>query len=449
MLFIELLDTTITHTALTKIATEFHVTYTQALYSVAYYLLGTCVLVPTIGFIRQRFNPKVILATAMVLFACTSISCVLANNVATFSFSRFMQGISISIPYPLLSILLYENKKPIDIIKINSFINIPGLIGMALGPFLGALLTKWISWRLAFMINIPFIIITLLFLYKFDMTVYHQQRKINFDWPGFILLSGGLCCATFGLATISSDYLSRWHALSLIATGFVLFLIYFILFMKNEHARIIDFNIFSQRNYQRGIVINFFCRILLGGMPFLIIFLVEQTTDHGIIRSGVALLLLALSACVAKFFVNTFIDRIGIVRANYFFSVLCLFSIVAYMIPVYSHSYWQLCLITILYGTICSCQATAMNAIMLIDMPQDLIASASTMQSITQQYFVSIGVSLYGMLTWILHDISQHVTTEYISFLLLTFMFVTMSCGISGLYLLDRYHKPPFTSESN
>lgn len=205
MLFIELLDSTITHASLNKMANDFSVNVSYLSFSVVFYVLGTCLFIPAVSYIRNRYNPKIFVIISMLLFAISSALCANSNSLFEFSLLRFIQGLCVSICYALLSILTFEGLSTKEIIKINNIISVFALAGIALGPFIGAIFTQYLSWRIAFLINVPFVVILIFMSYPINFKKQIENFADKFDYSGFILLSLGLSFSAVGFEVFQTQ----------------------------------------------------------------------------------------------------------------------------------------------------------------------------------------------------------------------------------------------------
>ncbi|MDE9500034.1 MFS transporter, partial [Xenorhabdus bovienii] len=104
----------------------------------------------------------------------------LATNFTAMTAFRFIQGIGCAILYTvsgaIISYLLDENKQGK---ALGILFGINGL-GLAIGPIIGGLFAGIVNWRYSFLINIPFIIISII-LCSWSVPEYKAPKAKKLD----------------------------------------------------------------------------------------------------------------------------------------------------------------------------------------------------------------------------------------------------------------------------
>src|SRR4029079_930211 len=155
VLFIELMDTTILYACAIPVAKDFGVDTSKISFAIFSYLIGTCICIPLVSYLAKKFNRIKIIILCLFMFSLFSLFCGISSNLYMFSIFRFFQGIAISIGSAMTILTLLASCESDEIVQAMASINIPALAGTAIGPFVGALFSYYISWRIAFIINVP------------------------------------------------------------------------------------------------------------------------------------------------------------------------------------------------------------------------------------------------------------------------------------------------------
>lgn len=92
-----------------------------------------------------------------------------------------------------------------ELVRIMSFITIPGLLGPLLGPTVGGWLVEILSWHWIFLLNLPVGLIGCIAVWKFIPDLRGAERT-SFDGPGFLLFGAAMV-----LITIAMEGLGELH----------------------------------------------------------------------------------------------------------------------------------------------------------------------------------------------------------------------------------------------
>src|SRR6202165_481832 len=135
----------------------------------------------------------------LVGFGVTSVLCGLAPNLELLVLFRILQGVAGAVLVPGSLALLTANFE--GEAQGRAFGLWAGASGATtiLGPFVGGLLVDTISWRAAFLINVPLILIALWATYVHVPESRDETATAHFDWLGSAIVAlavGGLAFGT-------------------------------------------------------------------------------------------------------------------------------------------------------------------------------------------------------------------------------------------------------------
>ncbi len=214
-LFMTIMDTTIVNVALPTLGRDFHVRSTGVDTVVIGFLVSLAVSIPASGWLGDRFGPKRVLLTSIVIFTCASALCGQASSLGELTLFRVVQGVGGGLMTPVGMTMLWRAFPPAERIRASAVLLVPTAFAPALGPVLGGLFVTDLTWRWVFYVNVPIGIVAL----GFGLLFLHEQEKEDpgpFDLSGLILSGAGFGLLMYGL---SEGPVKGWHTADVITTS--------------------------------------------------------------------------------------------------------------------------------------------------------------------------------------------------------------------------------------
>jgi EmrB/QacA subfamily drug resistance transporter len=290
------LDGTIVNVALPTIGRDLGASTSALQWVLSGYLLTLASLILLGGSLGDRLGRRRVFVAGAVLFSAASVLCALAPNVGTLIAARLVQGVGGALLTPG-SLALIEASFPRED-RPRAIGAWSGLTGTAaaLGPLLGGWLIDAVSWRAAFLINVPLGAFVVL-------SAHHVPESRDpgahgkLDVPGAVLVALALAGSTYAL-------IEGPHGLSPLvvvagAGGLAAFAAFLVVERRGANPMVPP-AIFS-RQFSAANLVTFVVYAAFGGVFFLFVAFLQISMGYSPPAAGAAslpvtLLMLLLSA---------------------------------------------------------------------------------------------------------------------------------------------------------
>ncbi|TBU87642.1 multidrug transporter subunit MdtD [Phytopseudomonas dryadis] len=389
--FMQTLDGTILNTALPSMAGDLDEDPLRMQSVVIAYMLTVALLIPASGWIADRFGTRRIFFGAILLFSLGSLLCALSNSLSMLVAARVIQGLGGALMMPVGRLVVLRAYPRTELVRIMSFITLPGLLGPLIGPTLGGWLVEYTSWHWIFLINLPVGALGCWAALRFMPDLRGPQRT-RFDAIGFLLFGAAMLLITVALEGLGELHLPHVRVMLLLLGGLACLAAYWLRAGRIDNA-LFSPSLFHTRSFAVGILGNVFARLGSGALPFLTPLLLQLGMGYSPAQAGMSMIPLALAAMTMKPLAKPLIDRLGyrrILTSN----TLLLGLLIASMALVDGQtSHVQLFIQLSLIGALNSLQFTAMNTVTLIDLRDNEASSGNGLLSVVVQLSMSLGVA--------------------------------------------------------
>ncbi len=231
-IFMTPLDGSIVSVALKPIAGSLHLSYTEAIWVQAAYLLAISVCLVPFGRLADQHGRTRFFLAGVLVFTAGSVASGLAPDAAVLLAARVVQGAGGALLSATAAALVTAAYPPAERGRALGFMTMWVYVGLTVGPLLGGLIVQHLtlptaaeSWRWIFYVNIPVGAVTLLAgrsllaAERHDRAVAGTAPAASFDTAGAVLLA--LALATF-IVPLTFGFQWGWAspgALGLLATA--------------------------------------------------------------------------------------------------------------------------------------------------------------------------------------------------------------------------------------
>jgi EmrB/QacA subfamily drug resistance transporter len=286
------LDGTIVIVALPRLQADLELSDVTKSWIITAYVLTFGGLLLLGGRIGDAIGHKRAFLSGVGVFTIASLVCGLANDGITLIVARAVQGTGAAVAAPT-GLALIATTYAVGHARNQAMAVSAAMqgIGSVLGLVLGGLLTS-ISWRLAFLINVPIgIVIVAIAVYRVSET-HHERLKL--DVTGALMATLG-CSAAVLVFTQGPPrgWIDPWVFGAAIAT--VAFFAGFLIVERTADHPIVPFSIFDNRNR----VMTFISLFLAGGVMLtatvIIGLYVQDVMGYSALRAGICFIPFALA----------------------------------------------------------------------------------------------------------------------------------------------------------
>jgi EmrB/QacA subfamily drug resistance transporter len=196
------LDTSVVTLALPRIGEElssglFGTLEAQSYVANGYFVTLSALLILG-GALSDYYGRRRTFAIGLVGFAATSLLCGIAPTMEFLIVCRTLQGAAGALLVPGSLAIITATFQGEEQGRAFGLWAGASAATTILGPFVGGLLVNTISWRMAFLINLPFLLVAYLATVRFVPESRDDQATGHFDWLGSLVIAVAVAGLAFG-----------------------------------------------------------------------------------------------------------------------------------------------------------------------------------------------------------------------------------------------------------
>lgn len=200
--FVVILNETIMNVALPRLMTELNVPASTVQWLSTAFMLTMAVVIPTTGFLLQRFSTRTVFFAAMTLFSVGTLLAALAPGFGVLLVARVIQASGTALMLPLLMTTVLTLVAPERRGAVMGNISIVISVAPAIGPTISGLILQLLSWRSMFLFVLPIALAALAYGAR-TLKNIGEQRQTTLDLPSVPLSALGFGGVVYGLSQAS------------------------------------------------------------------------------------------------------------------------------------------------------------------------------------------------------------------------------------------------------
>lgn len=304
--FLTAIEGTIVSTAMPKIVGDLGGSHLYT-WVISVYLLAVVISTPVFGKMADLYGRKLMFTIGTIVFLVGSVLSGLSQTMEQLVLFRLIQGIGggalATIPFTIIGDVFEFKMRA----KMQGWISSVWGIAGIIGPLAGGFIVDTISWHWIFFMNIPFGIISLIFLW----TSLHEQiekKKQIIDYGG--ILTFAICMTAFLYAlTLLKEYKQVTGNISILFIVALVGLCLFIWIEAKGKEPMLPLSLFKNSFITISNIAGFLLGFILVTVTFYIPLWVQGVTNLNATFSGIAMLPMSLTWPLGAVFSGRWMSR--------------------------------------------------------------------------------------------------------------------------------------------
>jgi EmrB/QacA subfamily drug resistance transporter len=275
------LDGTIVNVALKKIGEELPASLVGAFEGQAYitsgYLAVLAALLILAGALADRYGRRRIFAIGLAGFGVTSALCGLAPSMELMILFRLLQGAAGALLVPGSLSLITANFEGEARGRAFGIWAASTSALTVLGPLVGGVLVDSLSWRIAFLVNVPLVMLAFYATLRHVPESRDEEAPASLDWLGSFVIALAIGGISFGLIRGQERQWNDGLAFGALGVGIVAAMVFPVLMLRRKNP-LIPPDLFRRRNFT---VINISTFLIYGALY--VTFVVQSLFMQGVL----------------------------------------------------------------------------------------------------------------------------------------------------------------------
>lgn len=310
--FMILVDTTIVTVATPALMADLQADVSSVVWVTSAYLLAYAVPVLITGRLGDRFGPKRLYLTGLVVFTLASLWCGLSASLTSLVVARVLQGLGASAMTPqtmaVITRIFPQQRRGSAMALWGATAGVATLVG----PILGGVLVDTLGWEWIFFVNLPVGVLAVVLAWRLVPTLPTHPHR--FDWWGVALSGAGMFLLVFGLqeghqfdwSTIAGP-VTVWR---LIVGGLAVLGVFVWWQARNRQEPLVPLGLFRDRNFSLANIGITTVAFAFTAMGFPVMLYAQLVRGYSPTQSGMLLIPMAVASIVLARPVGRLVDRV-------------------------------------------------------------------------------------------------------------------------------------------
>ncbi|QNO36430.1 multidrug efflux MFS transporter [Protaetiibacter sp. SSC-01] len=202
--FVTFLNETLMSVAIPDIMTDLGVSASTGQWLTTAFALTMAVVIPTTGWLLQRFSTRTLFVAAMTLFTAGTLLAAVGPTFSVLVIGRVIQASGTAIMMPLMMTTVLEIVPPASRGRIMGRIAIVMSMAPALGPAVSGVLLTVLSWRGLFYVMLP-LAVAMLVVGALNVPNVNEPRRMRLDALSVVLSALGFSGVVYGLSSLGES----------------------------------------------------------------------------------------------------------------------------------------------------------------------------------------------------------------------------------------------------
>lgn len=403
-LFLIIIDMTVLYTALPRLTHDLGATAAEKLWIVNAYPLVVAGLLPGAGLLSDRLGHKRLFLAGLPLFGLASLCAAFAPSAAALIAARAGLAVGAALMMPAtLSIVrhVFQDERE-RALAIGIWASVASA-GAALGPVVGGVLLEFFWWGSVSLINVPVVVVALLLALPAIPACGGQSRR-PWDALGSLQVMFGLVGVVYAIKELSTRA-SDFGLAVLPALGGMLCLYLFVRRQRRAREPMIDFALFRNRRFARGVAVALVATMALVGMELVFSQHLQLVQGLTPLKAGLFVLPIPLASLVVGPLAGWLVPRWGENRVMCASLLLGSAGLLGLALSYQSVTGAQLASLVLLGVGFGGAMTAASTAVML-NVDEQSSGMAAAIEDVSYELGGVIGVTLLGSLMSFVYGMS-------------------------------------------
>ncbi|MBA3424413.1 MAG: MFS transporter, partial [Rubrobacter sp.] len=321
-----------------SIQTQLGATAVDAQWIVESYALFLAALILVGGSLGDHYGRRRIFTLGITIFAFASVGCGIAMNPEQLIVARAIQGVGGAMLVPgSLSIISASFDGDQRGKAIGTWSGFSGITA-ALGPVLGGYLVENVTWRAAFLINVPLAAAVIFIAFR-HVPESRDPDARRLDIPGAVLGTLGLGGVVFGLIGSQSNGFVDSLVIASLLLG-IAALGAFVFVEVRSHEPMMPLSLFRSRNFSGANLLTLLLYAGLGGALYFFPFNLIQVHGYSATAAGSAFLPFVIITFFMSRWAGGLVTRYGARIPLVLGPVITAAGFLLFAVPGTEGSYW-------------------------------------------------------------------------------------------------------------
>jgi EmrB/QacA subfamily drug resistance transporter len=314
--FVSLLATTITSTALPRIVADLGGSQHSYTWVVTAMLLTMTVSTPLWGKLADLTNRKALIQIALIITVVSAAAAGFSQGMTGLITFRALQGIGAGGLMALATVLMSDIISPRERGKYMGLMGGVMAVAQIGGPLLGGVLTDSIGWRSTFFVGVPFAVAALIVLQKtLHLPKKENRRKVSIDYAGASLIAVGVALLLVWVTFAGDQYdWVSWQSAAMVG-GALLAIVVAGLVERKVAEPIIPLHLFRNRTFVLSIVASAAVGVAMFGTAVFLSQYLQLARGKTPTEAGLLTIPMVIGTMLAGIVLGRIISRTGRYKA--------------------------------------------------------------------------------------------------------------------------------------
>jgi EmrB/QacA subfamily drug resistance transporter len=267
-MFVAMLSSTVVSNALPRIVTDLHGSQSGYTWVVVATLLTMTASTPIWGKLADRFDKKILVQSALVIYVIGSLIAATAPSMGVLIGARAFQGLGVGGLTALVQVVIASMVPPRERGRYSGYIGAVFAIATVSGPLIGGVLVDLpgLGWRSCFYVGIPIAALAFVVLQKTLHLPVVRRDQVNIDFLGAGLIAGGVSTLLIWVSLAGNDF--AWASATsflLLASGVLVLAAAVYVEAKVARDPVIPIRLFADRTTSLAVIASVFVGVAMFG----------------------------------------------------------------------------------------------------------------------------------------------------------------------------------------